>query len=60
MPDFSRLRIPPAGSVPRPDSSAPAASLRNMAYDMIRVLTDEGEAVGDWVPSIAPETLRDG
>jgi 2-oxoisovalerate dehydrogenase E1 component alpha subunit len=60
MPDFSRLRIPPAGSVPRPDSSAPAASLRNMAYDMIRVLTDEGEAVGDWAPSIAPETLRDG
>src|SRR5580700_7020075 len=59
-PDFSHLRIPPAGIVPRPESCAPINGLRDLAYQLIRVLDDEGQALGDWAPQIAPERLRDG
>src|ERR1700744_3149969 len=61
-PDFSHLLIPPAGAVPRPDAkiSASSESLRDTAYGLIRVLDDQGRAVGSWAPQIAPEKLRQG
>src|SRR5215469_18665845 len=59
-PDFSHLAIPPAGAVPRPDVMAPASTLRDLAYGLIRVMDDEGRAIGPWTPKIAPETLRQG
>jgi 2-oxoisovalerate dehydrogenase E1 component alpha subunit len=59
-PDFSHLVIPAAGSVLRPDSAAPANTLREMAYGLIRVLDDGGHAVGPWAPEIAPDRLRQG
>src|ERR1700744_5269541 len=61
-PDFSHLLIPPAGAVPRPDAkiSASSESLRDTAYGLIRVLDDQGRAVGPWAPQIAPEKLRQG
>ena len=59
-PDFSHLAIPPAGAVPRPDVTAPASTLRDMAYGLIRVMDDEGRAVGSWAPNVSPETLRQG
>lgn len=60
VPDFSRLAIPSVGSTLRPDSNAPAAALREMAYGLIRVLDDEAHAVGPWAPHIAPDKLRQG
>src|SRR5262245_50456382 len=57
-PDFSSLDIPPAGSVPRPDCLTPEPELRDLPYTLIRVLDDEGRAVGDWDPQLPPETLR--
>jgi 2-oxoisovalerate dehydrogenase E1 component alpha subunit len=62
QPDFSHLVIPPPGAVPRPDPAAGAASeiFRETAHGVIRVLDDQGRAVGPWAPGIAPEQLRQG
>jgi 2-oxoisovalerate dehydrogenase E1 component alpha subunit len=59
-PDFSHLQIPPAGALSRPEASASAATLRDMADGLIRVLDDGGRAVGPWAPKIAPDRLRQG
>jgi len=59
-PDFSRLSIPAAGAAPRPSPDTPADQLRGMAYGLIRVLDEEGRAVGPWASGLEPETLRHG
>jgi 2-oxoisovalerate dehydrogenase E1 component alpha subunit len=59
-PDFSGMQIPPAGSVERPDIAVPAKDIRELAYSLIRVLDEEGRAVGPWNPRLDAETLRRG
>ncbi len=59
-PDFTRLALPAAGSLERPDISTPALQMRELAYGLIRVLDEEGRAVGPWNPRVDPETLRRG
>jgi 2-oxoisovalerate dehydrogenase E1 component alpha subunit len=59
-PDFSHLSIPAAGATPRPSPDTPAAKLREMSYGLIRVLDEQGRAVGPWVPTLDPEMLRHG
>ncbi len=54
-PDFSHLTIPPAGSVPRPPLDVEAGVTHALAGTMIRVLDDDGEAVGEWVPEISDQ-----
>jgi 2-oxoisovalerate dehydrogenase E1 component alpha subunit len=56
--DFSHIVIPPAGSVARPDVSAPASELRDLAYTLVRVLDEEGHAVGPWDPRLDADSLR--
>ena len=56
--DFSNLIVPAAGSAPRPDSAAAASDMRDLVYDLVRVLDDNGRAVGPWDPKLAPEMLR--
>ena len=56
--DFSEVDVPPAGSVRRPDTAAPADSFHELAYTLIRVLDDAGQAVGPWDPRLTPDTLR--
>jgi 2-oxoisovalerate dehydrogenase E1 component alpha subunit len=56
--DFSHVVIPAAGSVRRPDVSAPAAETHELVYSLIRVLDEDGKAVGPWDPKLDPETLR--
>jgi 2-oxoisovalerate dehydrogenase E1 component alpha subunit len=58
--DFSDLRLPSAGSVARPSVDASAFQMRDLAYELVRVLDDEGRAVGPWDPKLDPETLRRG
>ncbi|MES2884105.1 MAG: 3-methyl-2-oxobutanoate dehydrogenase (2-methylpropanoyl-transferring) subunit alpha [Pseudomonadota bacterium] len=58
--DFSDIKIPPAGIVPRPASDIPAAEMRDLAYSLIRVLGDDHKAVGEWNPKLSPEVLRTG
>ncbi|GAC1573244.1 MAG: 3-methyl-2-oxobutanoate dehydrogenase (2-methylpropanoyl-transferring) subunit alpha [Sphingomicrobium sp.] len=56
-PDFSALRLPAAGETPRPDGAAPASETRPLTTQLIRVLGEDGKAVGPWDPRLAPETL---
>ena len=56
--DFSWVAVPPAGAAPRPDVGATAESMRDLAYGLVRVLDDEGRAVGPWDPRLDPDTLR--
>src|SRR3954447_8475199 len=57
-PDFSSLKIPAAGSAPRPDTNAPAAETHPLTTDLVRVLGDDRRAVGPWDPKLDPDTLR--
>ncbi|NGY04091.1 thiamine pyrophosphate-dependent enzyme [Solimonas terrae] len=59
-PDFSAMQVPPAGVVPRPDIDAPASDLRELPFELIRVLDDEGRACGEWNPQLPADTLRRG
>ncbi|QDX27254.1 3-methyl-2-oxobutanoate dehydrogenase (2-methylpropanoyl-transferring) subunit alpha [Sphingomonas suaedae] len=56
--DFASVEVPPAGAQPRPDTAADPASFHDLAYTLVRVLDDEGRAVGPWDPRLDPDTLR--
>lgn len=56
--DFSHIDILPAGVTPRPDSAADSATMRDLAYGLVRVLDDEGNAVGPWNPRLTPDVMR--
>src|SRR5256885_11981792 len=58
--DCSYLPRLAAGAVERPDIDVPAQQTPPLAYQLIRVLDDEGVAVGAWDPKLPPETLRRG
>jgi 2-oxoisovalerate dehydrogenase E1 component alpha subunit len=58
--DFSNLRLSSAGAVRRPAIDAAADSMHDMAYALIRVLNDNGEAVGPWAPGPSGATLAEG
>ena len=58
--DFSDLRLPKAGSVDRPPIDTSAFQMRDLAYALVRVLDDDGKAVGPWDPKLDAETLRRG
>ncbi len=59
-PDFSGVKIPRAGTVRRPAVDADPEDIRDMAFSIIRVLTKDGEAVGDWAGELSEEELRLG
>jgi 2-oxoisovalerate dehydrogenase E1 component alpha subunit len=52
--DFDRSQ---AGAVARPPVDADPATMRDHAYGLVRVLDDEGRAVGPWDPRLDPERL---
>ena len=58
--DFSYLHLSAAGEVPRPAVDATAAQTMGLAFTLIRVLDDDGNAVGPWKPDLAPDQLRAG
>jgi len=59
-PNFSHIDVPEAGSVPRPATDCSAASIRDLAFSMIRVLDDNGLAQGQWAPEVDDELLLKG
>lgn len=59
-PDFSHLKLDAPGAVPRPDVGTAPAEMRDHAFRLIRVLDDQGKAVGPWDPKLDPETMRRG
>ena len=56
--DFSRIFIPAAGSVARPDVSVEASETHPLCFTLVRVLDEEGNAVGPWDPKLDAEKLR--
>ncbi len=59
-PDFSRMALPAAGAAPRPDINVHPRDIIDLAYSLIRVLDEQGRAVGEWNPRLDPEVLRRG
>ena len=58
--DFNDVKVPPAGEVPRPATDIEPSAIRDYAYSLIRVLDDQGQAVGEWNPKLSADTLRTG
>jgi 2-oxoisovalerate dehydrogenase E1 component alpha subunit len=58
--DFSYLDISPAGSVPRPPVDVRYQDTAPIAASLIRVLDEDGRAVGPWDPQLDRDTLRFG
>jgi len=58
--DFSYLNLPKAGDVARPDIACPVNDMRDLAFTLIRVLDEAGQAVGPWDPRLDVQTLKRG
>jgi 2-oxoisovalerate dehydrogenase E1 component alpha subunit len=58
--NFSKLRLSAPGAVRRPPLDAEPRSIHDLAYELIRVLDDSGNAVGPWVPELSSATLLAG
>lgn len=58
--NFSKLRLSAPGAVRRPSLDAEPSSMHDLAYELIRVLDDSGNAVGPWVPELSSATLLSG
>ena len=57
---FDHVCMPDAGAVRRPDSAAHESEMRDLAYTLVRVLDDEGKAVGPWDPKLDPAIMLKG
>ena len=60
VPDFSHLKLDVAGAVDRPPTDARPVQMLDLAFRLVRVLDDEGQAVGPWNPRLDAETLKRG
>lgn len=58
--DFSYLPLSNAGAVRRPPVDVLAAQTSELAFTLIRVLDQEGNAVGPWAPEVDANWLRKG
>ena len=56
--DFSGIVIPAAGEAARPDPLAPAGETHGLCFGLVRVLDEQGRAVGPWDPRLDADTLR--
>ena len=56
--DFADVEVPPAGAARRPDTAARPDSFTELAYGLVRVLDEAGQAVGAWDPKLSPEIKR--
>src|SRR5688572_6505934 len=58
--DFSYLHVSPAGAVRRPRIDVTPADTGDLARELVRVLDDEGRALGPWDPQLEPQVLIRG
>ena len=58
--DFSYLHLFPAGAARRPPIDVAPVDTADLSYALVRVLDDEGRAVGPWVPDAGAELLQRG
>jgi 2-oxoisovalerate dehydrogenase E1 component alpha subunit len=58
--DFSYLHLSRAGEVRRPPVDGSPVDAGDLAYTLVRVLDEDGQAVGPWAPRIDADRLRRG
>ena len=58
--DFRGMKVPAAGLAPRPAIDCAAEDTHELAHGLIRVLDDQGDAVGPWNPKVDVELLKRG
>jgi 2-oxoisovalerate dehydrogenase E1 component alpha subunit len=58
--DFSYLHLSRAGEVRRPPVEVAPADTSDLAYTLVRVLDEQGRAVGPWAPEADAALLRRG
>ena len=58
--DFSYLHLSRAGDARRPPLDTTALATGDLAYALVRVLDDEGRAVGAWAPEVDANFLKKG
>ena len=58
--DFSYLHLSPAGAVRRPALDTTPLATEDLAYALVRVLDEEGRAVGPWAPDVDAAFLEKG
>lgn len=56
--DFADVIVPAAGLARRPDTADNPQGFTELAYSLVRVLDEDGHAVGPWDPRLSPELLR--
>lgn len=59
-PDFSGFEIPAAGETRRPDPLVAPEEMRDLAFSIVRVLDDDGNAKGPWHSKLESKELLDG
>jgi 2-oxoisovalerate dehydrogenase E1 component subunit alpha len=57
-PDFSYLDLSPAGSVDRPPIDSRTRDIEFLSSGLVRVLDDEHQAKGPWIPDLEPGKLQ--
>jgi len=58
--DFSYLHLSAAGAARRPPLNTTALATEDLAYALVRVLDDDGRAVGPWAPDVDATLLIKG
>jgi len=58
--DFSYLHVAPAGAARRPPVDVSPADTADLAFTLVRVLDDDGHAVGPWAPEPDVPLLQRG
>jgi 2-oxoisovalerate dehydrogenase E1 component alpha subunit len=56
--DFSDIAVPSVDAITKPDESSAPAALQPLAYGLVRVLDDDGQAKGSWNPGLDADQLR--
>ncbi|HEX7416490.1 MAG TPA: thiamine pyrophosphate-dependent enzyme [Steroidobacteraceae bacterium] len=59
-PDFSYVRLSPAGAIERPPISARTEQIASLATELVRVLDEQHRAIGPWDPQLEPAALQLG
>src|SRR5215471_12804039 len=59
-PDFSKVAIPEAGAVRRPDVREAPENIRDLAFTIIRVLNSKGDAVGPGAGTLTDDEVKEG
>jgi 2-oxoisovalerate dehydrogenase E1 component alpha subunit len=55
--DFSDIIVPEIDEIGRPDEASDPKSMQNLAFGLIRVLDNNGDAKGSWNPNLPSDQL---